>query len=80
MYLLGHVSKVEVNEKMKIIVFQIICFSINYDISDLLFPHLWTLYTAFVLMQAKTGFDSPISNEILPKSGMMLIIHHKYSK
>ena len=33
---------------------------------DPLFPHLWTLSAAFVLMQVKTGFDTPIFNYILP--------------
>ena len=51
--------------------------------SDPLFTHLWALSMAFVLMQVKTGFDTPIFNYILPfffKSGMILTIYHKYSK
>ena len=39
-----------------------ICFSADYDILEPLFIHLWALSTAFVLMQVKTGFDTPIFN------------------
>ena len=38
---------------------------------------------AFVLMQVKTGFDTPIFNYILPflyKSGMISIIYRKYGE
>ena len=51
--------------------------------SDPLFTHLWTLSMAFVLMQVKTGFDTPIFNYILHfffKSGMISVIYHIYSK
>ena len=43
-----------------------ICFCVDYDISDPLFTHPWTLYTAFLLMLVKKGFDTPILNYILP--------------
>ena len=46
-------SEVEANKKVKIIVFQMICFSKEYGISDNLFIHLWTLSTNFFLMQVK---------------------------
>ena len=55
----------------------------DYGISDSSFTHLWTLSTAFVLMQVKTGFDTVIFNYNLPflyKSEMISIIYHKYSK
>ena len=55
----------------------------NYDISDPLFTHLWVLSTAFVLMQVKTGFATPIFNYIIPflyKSEIKPIIYHKYGK
>ena len=41
-------------------------FSIDYDISDSLFTLLWTISTAFVMLQVKTGFDKAIFNYILP--------------
>ena len=47
-------------------VFQIICFSIDYDIPDPLLTYIWTLSTAFLFMQVKSGFDTPILNYILP--------------
>ena len=65
-------------QKMKII-----GFSIDYDITGPLFTHLWTLSTAFVLMQVKTGFDKLIFNYTLPflhKSRMISIIYHKYGE
>ena len=68
---------------MKIIVFLIIWFSLDYGISDPLFTHLWTLSTAFVLMQVKTGFNTHIFHYILPflyKSGMTSIIYHNYDE
>ena len=70
-------------QKVKITVFQIICFSTGYVISDPLFTFLWALSTVFVFMQVKAGFDTPIFNNILPflyKSGMISIIYHKFSK
>ena len=51
--------------------------------SDPLFTHLWALSMAFVLMQVKTGFDTPIFNYILlifVKIGMISTIYHKYNK
>ena len=51
--------------------------------SDPLFTHLRTLSTAFVLMQVKTGFDTPIFKlyfTLFFKSGMISTIYHKYSK
>ena len=62
-------------------VFQIIYFSIDYGMSDPLFTHLWTLSTAFALLQVKTGFDTQIFNYILPflyKNKMISYIYHKY--
>ena len=58
-------------------------FSNDYRISDPSFAHLWTLFMAFLLMQVKKGFDTPIFNYILPflyKSGMISFIYHKYGK
>ena len=68
---------------MKIIIFQIVYFSVDYDISEPLFGYLWALSTTFVLMQVKTGFDIPIFNQILPclyKIKTIPIIYHKYGK
>ena len=66
---------------VKIIVFQIICFSIDYGISDPLFTYLWTFSTTFVLMQVKTGFDTPMFNYLLPFLYKIIsIIYHKYGK
>ena len=67
-------------QKVKIIVFQIIYFSIDYDISDPLSTLLWTLSTTFVLLQVKTGFDTPIFNYnllFLYKNRIISNIYHK---
>ena len=64
-------------------VFQIICFSIDCDISDPLFTHLWTLSKAFVLLQVKIDFDTPIFNYILPfsyKNRKISNIYQKYGE
>ena len=50
-------------------------FSIDYDISDSLFTLLWTISTAFVMLQVKTGFDKAIFNYILP-----FLYKHIYEK
>ena len=68
-------------QKLKIMVFKIICFSIDYGVSDSLFTHLWTSSTAFILVQVKASFYTPIFNYLLLflyKSGMIPIVYHKY--
>ena len=55
----------------------------GYGISHHFFAHLWTLSTAFVLMQVKIGFNTPIFNYMLTflyQSEVILIIYHKYGK
>ena len=74
---LDHVSELE-GKKMFAI-----CFSRDYGISDPLFIHLWTLFTAFILMQVKAGLDTPMFNYILPvlyKDVMISIIYQIYRK
>ena len=70
-------------QKVKIIVSHCHLFSIDYGMSDPLLTHLWTWSTAFVLMQLKTGFATPIFRlyfNLFSKSGMISTIYHKYSK
>ena len=59
-------SHVVENKKGEIKIFQMIYFSADYDILEPLFIHLWALSTAFVWMQVKTGFDTPIFNYNYP--------------
>ena len=52
-------------------------------ISDPLFTHLWTLSTAFDLIQVKAGFDTLIFSYLLLflyKSGIISIIYYQYGK
>ena len=62
----------------------------NSLLDHLFFNRLWHLRSfisklsmTFILMQVKTGFDTPMFNYILPflcKSRMISIIYHKYGK
>ena len=68
-----HVYEVEAKKNVRIIVFQIICYSIDYGKSDPLFSHLWILLRLSSWFKRKQGTHICIFNYILPfsyKSGM----------
>ena len=78
-----HVYEVEVNKNVRIIVFQIIYYSIDYGKSDPLVSHRWALLRLSSWFKRKQGTHVCIFNYILPflyKSGMTSIIYHKYGK